>query len=150
MSRSQNIELTNMCMICDGECVLVQNRRSSSYPGVTFPGGHVEAGEALSDAVKREVYEETGLTISRPRLCGIKNWFTDDGERYMVLLYKTDCFSGTLRSCEEGEVYWVKREALLSQPLAQDMDVMLRVFEEDDVDELFYEKIDGDWVLTVK
>lgn len=150
MSRSQNVELTNMCMICDGEYVLVQKRRSSTYPGVTFPGGHVEAGEALSDAVKREVYEETGLTIERPRLCGIKNWFNQDGARYIVLLYKTDCFSGALCASDEGEVYWVRRDELLNQPLARDMDVMLRVFEEDDVDELFYEKVGKDWVLTVK
>ena len=52
----------------------------------------------------REVYEETGLKISAPHLCGIKDWQNDDGSRYMVLFYKTDKFCGELRSSEEGEV----------------------------------------------
>jgi 8-oxo-dGTP diphosphatase len=43
----------------------------SNWPGVAFPGGHVEKGESFTDTVIREVQEETGLTISSPRLCGI-------------------------------------------------------------------------------
>lgn len=38
-----------------------------------FLGGHVEKGESFTDAVIREVFEETGLNISCPVLCGIKN-----------------------------------------------------------------------------
>ena len=43
MSRSEPAIFTNMCMICDGHGnVLVQDRRNPDWPGVTFPGGHVE------------------------------------------------------------------------------------------------------------
>jgi 8-oxo-dGTP diphosphatase len=55
--RTTKTVLTNMCMICEGEQILVQDKINSSYTGVTFPGGHVEAGETLSDAMVREVYE---------------------------------------------------------------------------------------------
>lgn len=40
--------------------------------GLTFPGGHIEKGESFVDSVIREVYEETGLTIENPRICGTK------------------------------------------------------------------------------
>ena len=72
MSRSEPAIFTNMCMICDGRGnVLVQDRRNPDWPGVTFPGGHVEKNEAFTDSVVREVFEETGLTIEHPRLCGV-------------------------------------------------------------------------------
>ncbi len=57
-------ELTNMCMVYDGTKVLVQDRVSKSWCGLAFPGGHVDKGESFSDAVIREIYEETGLTIN--------------------------------------------------------------------------------------
>ena len=41
MSRQVPVTLTNMCMICDGDRILVQERTDPDWPGVTFPGGHV-------------------------------------------------------------------------------------------------------------
>ena len=80
MDRSEKTVLTNMCMIYDDDGnVLVQDRRDSDWGGITFPGGHVEKGESFTDAVIREVYEETGLTIETPQICGIKQWPEDDG-----------------------------------------------------------------------
>ena len=63
MSRSEPAVFTNMCMISDGNGnILVQDRRNPDWPGITFPGGHVEPGEAFTASVIREVLEETGLT----------------------------------------------------------------------------------------
>ena len=93
MNRLENVEFVNMCMIYDGEKVLVQDRVSTDWPGITFPDGHVERGESFTDAVIREVKEETGLTISKPQLCGIKDWYDDKDFRYVVLLYKTKHYS---------------------------------------------------------
>ena len=73
MKRSEPVELMNMCVLRRGSKVLVQDRTDPNWPGVAFPGGHVEKGESFTDAVIREVQEETGLTISSPRLCGIKD-----------------------------------------------------------------------------
>lgn len=150
MARTEIVTLTNMCMICDGTRVLVQNRKDPNWPGITFPGGQVEKGESFTDAVIREVFEETGLTIASPKLCGIKDWPEDDGSRYMVLLYKTDKFSGTLQSSEEGEVFWVELEEMKRIRLADGMENMLKVFLNDDISEEYFYKENGKWVEVLK
>ena len=151
MARTETVTLTNMCMIMDGTRVLVQNRVDPDWSGYTFPGGHVEKGESFTDAVIREVREETGLTIEAPRLCGIKDWPEEDGSRYMVLLYRAERFSGTLASSGEGEVSWVELDALRSLPLADSMENMLRVFLEEEISEQYYfRQPDGQWVEMLK
>lgn len=150
MSRTETVTLTNMCMVTDGTRVLVQNRLDPDWSGYTFPGGHVEKGESFTDAVIREVWEETGLTIEAPRLCGIKDWPEEDGSRYMVLLYRAERFSGTLASSGEGEVSWVELDALRSLPLADSMENMLRVFLEEELSEQYYLLENGKWVEMLK
>ena len=119
---------TNMCMVSRGDEVLVQRRSDRNWPGIVFPGGHAEPGEAFVESVIREVREETGLTIERPELCGVKQFEDDEGARYLVFLYRTDRFSGELTSSDEGEVFWVKRDEVASLPLASGVAPMLPIF----------------------
>lgn len=149
MRSTEAAEFTNMCMIRDGDRVLVQDRLDPKWPGAAFPGGHVEPGESFTDAVIREVFEETGLTVSNPRLCGIKDW-CDGGRRYAVLLYAAERFSGSLRSSEEGEVRWVSLADLPKLRLAGDMEKLLEVFLRDDLSEFFYRRKGGDWTAELK
>ena len=150
MARIEKVTITNMCMVFDGNKVLVQDKTDDDYSGITFPGGHVEKGESFTDAVIREVFEETGLTISSPQLCGIKDWMEEDGTRYMVLFYKTDKFEGTVTSSEEGEVYWTTLEEMKQKKLAYGMDKMLEVFLDETISEYFFYKEDGKWVEELK
>ena len=98
----------------------------------------------------REVLEETGLKISSPQLCGIKDWMREDGTRYMVLFYKTDKYEGTVTSSDEGEVYWITLEEMKKKKLAYGMDKMLEVFLDDNISEYFFYKEDGKWVEELK
>ena len=138
MAGITNCILTNMCMVCNGTRVLVQDRVDPDWGGITFPGGHVEYGESLCEAVIREVKEETGLTVESPRLVGIKNWFKKNGDRYIVFMYRADRFSGKLCSSDEGEVFWVEREKLSEMKLADNFDCMLRVFENESISEMYW------------
>ena len=146
MAEMENAIFTNMCMVYDGAGnILVQNRRNPNWPGITFPGGHVEHGESFSGSVIREVKEETGLDIQRPVLCGVKQFQTKEDARYVVLFYKTDRFSGMLRSSEEGVVFWIKRSELETYSLADDFEKMLEVFESSEISEFYYSKCNGAW-----
>ena len=147
MSRQIPVTLTNMCMVYDGDKVLVQDRTDPDWPGITFPGGHIESGESFSASVIREVFEETGLTIENPRLCGVKEWENQDGSRYIVLFYKTNQFSGQLKSSEEGKVFWSSIESLSSLKLSLDFQQHLDLFFNEDLSEAFYENTSLGWKL---
>ena len=100
MSKTEKVILTNMCMIEDDKGNVVMQYRSPeryAWSGFAFPGGHIEKGESLHQAITREVYEETGLTISNPKLTGIYHWMTGD-VRNVGFLYKTDEYKGELIS----------------------------------------------------
>ncbi len=60
-------------MVRDGDRVLVIDQKKD-WPGITFSGGHVEAGESFTEAVIREVKEETGLRNAFSQICGMKDW----------------------------------------------------------------------------
>lgn len=98
MGNTFKAELTNMVMVYDKNTNrAVVQQRVKYWKGITFPGGHVEKGESFIDSAKREVFEETGLKVDNLKLCGIINWcHRKSGERYMVMLYKTDTYSGEL------------------------------------------------------
>ncbi len=142
MSRAEPVILTNMCMVTDNQGnVLVQNRKDPNWPGIVFPGGHVEPGESFVDSVIREVREETGITVLNPSLCGVKHFWTREGERYIVFLFRANSFEGTLQSSDEGEAMWIPRSELFNQNCAENFDHLVTIFEDDEISELLYTRL---------
>lgn len=146
---NEQVEFTNLCMVYKGSKVLVMDRQKPDWPGIVFPGGHVEVGESFTDSVIREVREETGLTISSPQLCGIKDWY-ENNQRYVIFFYKTSHFKGELVSSDEGQVWWEELDNLSNLKLSLDMEDMIRVFKEDELSEFFYYQLDNEWVYDLK
>lgn len=149
MARTEQVELTCLCMIYKDDMILLQNRVKKDWRGYTLPGGHIEPGESFVDAVIREMKEETGLDIKHPKLCGIKQ-FPIDGGRYMVVLFKTDEFSGELVSSEEGQMEWIRRSDMDKVNLVSDLPELLQVMEDDTLTEFQYVVENEEWKVVLK
>lgn len=105
-------------IIRNGEFLAVRRARQPMQGLFTVPGGVVEAGENLQDAVRREVLEETGLTIEPVALAGHREVIArDDSGRaqrhFVILSFAARWVSGEPRLNEElAEARWIKPSAL--------------------------------------
>lgn len=138
MRKTEKCIITNICLIYKGSKILVINRKKKDWPGLTLPGGHVEKNEDFNESVIREVKEETGLSIKNPILCGIEEFKTNKEDRYIMLFYKTNKFSGKIKSSKEGETFWVDKKDLNKHKLSLDLLRIIKVMESKTKSEIIY------------
>lgn len=144
--RTESVELTVLCLIHKNGRYLLQDRIKNDWKGYTLPGGHIEPGESIVDAVIREMQEETGLTISHPHLCGVKQFPLEEG-RYIVFLFETEEFEGDLLSSEEGTMHWIDERKLSKVNLVEDFEDLIEVMLDDELMEFQYVIEDGEWLV---
>lgn len=94
-------------------------------------GGKLEAGEDPFDCVRREVFEESGLTLINPSYRGFITFVSDEfGTEYMHLFHASG-FSGELiRECDEGELVFIDKSELLSLKLWEGDKIFLKLLDE--------------------
>ena len=79
-------------------------------------GGGFEDKESPQECLVREVYEETGLTLTSYRYRGIVTFVSDEWETEYMHLFTADGFTGELVPCDEGNLEWVDDDRVLSLP----------------------------------
>ena len=80
-------------------------------------GGHLEGNESPVAAMKREILEETGLSVTSYKYLGILDFLNDLYPPERMYLYKVTGFTGELRECDEGELFWVKKDEMMNLSL---------------------------------
>ena len=107
--------LCNMIKINRGNDVLVLDKvKKYGWEGLTFPGGHVEKIESITESVIREAKEETNLDIENIKYVGMISWYDmDSDDRIVGFLYETDDFSGELvKENVEGTLEFIDYDEL--------------------------------------
>lgn len=80
-------------------------------------GGKFEDHESPEDCLLREVYEETGLTLTSYQYRGIVTFIADGWETEYMHLFTADSFTGELRECDEGVLEWIRKERIDTLPI---------------------------------
>ena len=127
---------TTLCYIeKDGKYLMlhrVKKKNDMNHDKWIGIGGKLEAEESPFDGAHREITEETGLIAEDLDYRGIVTFVSDEyGTEYMHLFH-TKKFSGKIKAdCEEGNLEWIKKEALLSLPIWEGDKIFLSLLDQD-------------------
>ena len=115
------MKMTSLCYLEKDEKYLMLHRtkkvNDENHDKWIGVGGKFEDRESPEDCMRREVLEETGLTVTDFCYRGIVTFVSDTyPTEYMHLFTVTD-WTGEEKECDEGELAWIEKKKLLSLPM---------------------------------
>lgn len=148
---------TTLCYIEKDGCYLMLHRikkendlNRDKWIGI---GGKFEENESPEECLLREVLEETGLTLTAFRYCGIVTFVSDRWEGEYMHLFHAEAFQGELIDCDEGTLEWISKEQFASLPQWEGDKIFMTLLEERapffslklcyEGDRLVYKALDG-------
>lgn len=134
MELKKKSQLTTLCYIKKNDCYLMLHRvkkdrdvNKDKWIGI---GGHFEENESPEECLLREAKEETGLTLTSYRFCGIVTFIAEGWPTEYMCLYEADGFEGDLKECDEGTLEWVKKSELNNLNLWEGDKIFHRLMDE--------------------
>jgi 8-oxo-dGTP diphosphatase len=124
-----NMQVVTNCIVRQGDQILMLKKPRRGW--WVCPGGKMEPGESLVEAVTREISEETGFFIETPDLRGVFTVILQEGSKmidhWMLFTFYTEKWNGTLlQESEEGILQWIKIDTLGERPMAEGDRIFLR------------------------
>mgnify|MGYP005831272893 CR=1 FL=1 len=113
--------VTNCLYMNEDKVLLLQKPRRNWW---VAPGGKMEQGESIRDAVIREYREETGIYLRNAVVKGIFTFIIKDGDKIvsewmMFTFFATEADGVNLTECEEGILEWHDLEEIKNLPMAE-------------------------------
>ena len=112
---------TTLCYVTQGDQVLmlhrVKKKNDINHDKWIGIGGKFLPEESPDECVLREAWEETGLTLTSWRCCGVVTFLNEGSDGEYMYLFTADGFEGEMHECGEGNLEWVRREFLYSLPM---------------------------------
>ncbi len=113
---------TSLCYIFmeDKVLLLYRNKKENDanegkWIGV---GGKAEAGETPEECMKREVFEETGLTVKKYHFHGIIRFISEMWDDEEMYLFSASEYEGEITGpCDEGKLEWIERGKVFELPM---------------------------------
>ena len=145
---------TTLCYITRGEDVLmlhrVKKKNDINHDKWIGVGGKFEGTESPDECLLREVYEETGLTLTSWQCRGVVTFLQEQADGLFgefMYLFTADGFTGTLKESDEGDLEWVSRDFLDALPKWEGDKIFLKLLWENAPFFLLTLRYNGD-VLT--
>ena len=126
---------TTLCYLLRGDDVLLLHRvkkendlNHDKWIGI---GGKFEEGESPEECLLREVWEETGLTLTNYRFRAVVTFVADGWDTEYMHLFTATGWTGELKECDEGVLEWISREKMKTLPQWEGDKIFLKLLEED-------------------
>lgn len=117
VSPAKRIAAASVVIRREGRFLLVLRGRGAARGLYAFPGGKCEPGEAPQEAARRELFEETGLTVAQ--LAFLRRYeLAGDEALYELDVFLGEGVSGTLRACDDAQAAgWFTLEEMRKLPI---------------------------------